>query len=71
MHKILSLTALPAVLTGARPPIGIAWLMIMAVEMLTGGLGIGSWTWNEWNNLSVKDVTIAIVIIGVVDLLLK
>ncbi len=51
--------------------IGIAWLVIVAAEMLTGGLGIGFWIWNEWNNLNVENIIIAIVIIGVVGLLLE
>ncbi len=45
--------------------------MIVAAEMLTGGLGIGFWIWNEWNNLNVENIIIAIVIIGVVGLLLE
>ncbi len=57
---------LPSVLTGVRLSIGIAWLVIVAAEMLTGGLGIGFWIWNEWNNLNVENILIAIVIIGVV-----
>ena len=57
-------------LTGVRLSIGIAWLVIVAAEMLTGGLGIGFWIWNEWNNLNVENIIIAIVIIGVVGLLL-
>ncbi|MDQ8576584.1 nitrate ABC transporter, permease protein, partial [Klebsiella aerogenes] len=59
------------VLTGVRLSIGIAWLVIVAAEMLTGGLGIGFWIWNEWNNLNVENIIIAIVIIGVVGLLLE
>ena len=47
---------LPAVLTGVRLSIGIAWLVIVAAEMLTGGLGIGFWIWNEWNNLNVENI---------------
>ena len=46
-------------------------LVIVAAEMLTGGLGIGFWIWNEWNNLNVENIIIAIVIIGVVGLLLE
>lgn len=46
-------------------------LVIVAAEMLTGGLGIGFWIWNEWNNLNVENILIAIVIIGVVGLLLE
>jgi len=71
MRKILFPAVLPAVLTGVRLSIGIAWLVIVAAEMLTGGLGIGFWIWNEWNNLNVEHILIAIVIIGVVGLLLE
>lgn len=71
MRKILLPAVLPAVLTGVRLSMGIAWLVIVAAEMLTGGLGIGFWIWNEWNNLNVEHILIAIVIIGVVGLLLE
>jgi nitrate/nitrite transport system permease protein len=39
--------------------------------MLTGGVGIGFWVWDEWNNLNVKHILIAIFVIGVVGLLLE
>ncbi|MCZ4058610.1 nitrate ABC transporter permease [Pantoea sp. LMR881] len=71
MRRILLPAVLPAVLTGVRLSIGIAWLVIVAAEMLTGGLGIGFWIWNEWNNLNVENILIAILIIGVVGLLLE
>ncbi|VDZ61815.1 Bicarbonate transport system permease protein CmpB [Serratia odorifera] len=71
MRKILFPAVLPFVLTGVRLSIGIAWLVIVAAEMLTGGVGIGFWIWNEWNNLNVENIIIAIVVIGVVGLLLE
>ncbi|WP_336755071.1 nitrate ABC transporter permease [Pantoea sp. USHLN298] len=71
MRRILLPAVLPAVLTGVRLSIGIAWLVIVAAEMLTGGLGIGFWIWNEWNNLNVENILIAILIIGGVGLLLE
>ncbi|WP_024550357.1 nitrate ABC transporter permease [Siccibacter turicensis] len=71
MRRILFPAVLPAVLTGVRLSVGIAWLVIVAAEMLTGGLGIGFWIWNEWNNLNVENILIAIVIIGVVGLVLE
>ena len=71
MRCILFPAVLPAVLTGMRLSMGIAWLVIVAAEMLTGGLGIGFWIWNEWNNLNVENILIAIVVIGVVGLLLE
>jgi nitrate/nitrite transport system permease protein len=39
--------------------------------MLTGGVGIGFWVWDEWNNLNVKNIIIAIFVIGIVGLLLE
>jgi len=62
--------AAPTILTGMRISIGIAWLVIVAAEMLVGGTGIGYFVWNEWNNLSISNVIIAILIIGVVGMLL-
>jgi nitrate/nitrite transport system permease protein len=71
MTKILLPSALPYILTGVRLAIGTAWLVIVAAEMLTGGVGIGFWVWDEWNNLNVPHIIIAIVAIGVVGLLLE
>jgi nitrate/nitrite transport system permease protein len=69
--KILLPSVLPYMLTGVRLAIGTAWLVIVAAEMLTGGVGIGFWVWDEWNNLNVPHILIAIVVIGVVGLLLE
>ncbi|WP_426209746.1 nitrate ABC transporter permease [Massilia sp. TWP1-3-3] len=69
--KILLPSVLPYMLTGVRLAIGTAWLVIVAAEMLTGGVGIGFWVWDEWNNLNVAHIVIAIVVIGVVGLILE
>lgn len=62
--------AAPTIVTGMRISIGIAWLVIVAAEMLVGGTGIGYFVWNEWNNLSITSVIVAILIIGTVGMLL-
>jgi nitrate/nitrite transport system permease protein len=62
--------AAPTILTGMRISMGIAWLVIVAAEMLVGGTGIGYFVWNEWNNLSLPNVIFAILVIGVVGMLL-
>ncbi|RCS58707.1 nitrate ABC transporter permease [Parvibium lacunae] len=69
--KILFPSVLPYMLTGVRLAIGTAWLVIVAAEMLTGGVGIGFWVWDEWNNLNVQHIIIAIFIIGIVGLVLE
>lgn len=69
--KILFPAVLPYMLTGIRLSIGTAWLVIVAAEMLTGGVGIGFWIWDEWNNLKVEHIIIAIFVIGIVGLLLE
>ncbi|NMM07230.1 nitrate ABC transporter permease [Polaromonas sp.] len=69
--KILFPAVLPYMLTGVRLAVGTAWLVIVAAEMLTGGVGIGFWVWDEWNNLNVKNIIIAIFVIGVVGLVLE
>jgi nitrate/nitrite transport system permease protein len=71
LTKILFPSVLPYMLTGVRLAVGTAWLVIVAAEMLTGGVGIGFWVWDEWNNLNVPHIIIAIVVIGVVGLLLE
>ncbi len=62
--------AAPTILTGMRISVGIAWLVIVAAEMLVGGTGIGYFVWNEWNNLSITNVITAILVIGVVGMVL-
>jgi nitrate/nitrite transport system permease protein len=62
--------AAPTILTGMRISIGIAWLVIVAAEMLVGGTGIGYFVWNEWNNLSITNVITAILVIGLVGMVL-
>jgi nitrate/nitrite transport system permease protein len=69
--KILFPSVLPYMLTGIRLSIGTAWLVIVAAEMLTGGVGIGFWVWDEWNNMNVQHIIIAIFVIGLIGLLLE
>jgi nitrate/nitrite transport system permease protein len=68
--RVILPAAAPTILTGARISIGIAWLVIVAAEMLVGGTGIGYFVWNEWNNLSITNVITAILFIGVVGMAL-
>jgi nitrate/nitrite transport system permease protein len=69
--NILFPAVLPYLLTGVRLAVGTAWLVIVAAEMLTGGVGIGFWIWDEWNNLNVASIIIAIFVIGIVGLVLE
>ena len=69
--KVLFPAVLPYMITGVRLSIGVAWLVIVAAEMLTGGVGIGFWVWDEWNNLKVEHIIIAIFTIGIVGLALE
>lgn len=69
--RILFPSVLPYLLTGVRLSVGTAWLVIVAAEMLTGGVGIGFWVWDEWNNLNVQHIIIAIFVIGIVGLALE
>lgn len=62
--------AAPTILTGMRISIGIAWLVIVAAEMLVGGTGIGYYVWNEWNNLDLTSVVFSILMIGLVGMVL-
>lgn len=69
--RILFPSVLPYMMTGIRLSIGVAWLVIVAAEMLTGGVGLGFWVWDEWNNLVVEHIIIAIFVVGIVGLLLE
>ena len=68
--QVILPAAAPTILTGMRISMGIAWLVIVAAEMLVGGTGVGYFLWNEWNNLSLTSVLFAVLIIGVVGMLL-
>lgn len=68
--QVILPAAAPTILTGMRISIGIAWLVIVAAEMLVGGTGIGYYVWNEWNNLDLNSVIFSILMIGVVGMLL-
>jgi nitrate/nitrite transport system permease protein len=68
--RVILPAAAPTILTGMRISMGIAWLVIVAAEMLVGGTGVGYFVWNEWNNLSLTNVIFAVLLIGVVGMLL-
>ena len=68
--EVILPAAAPTILTGMRISMGIAWLVIVAAEMLVGGTGIGYFVWNEWNNLSLPNVIFAVLVIGIVGMLL-
>lgn len=68
---ILLPSVLPHMLTGVRLAVGTAWLVIVAAEMLTGGVGLGFWVWDEWNNLNVEHILVAIFVVGLVGLMLE
>jgi len=68
--KIILPASLPYIFTGLRISLGIAWLVIVAVEMLTGGIGIGFFVWDEWSRLNLSSVFLAVFIIGLTGLIL-
>lgn len=68
--RVILPAAAPTIMTGMRISIGIAWLVIVAAEMLVGGTGIGYFVWNEWNNLSITNILTAILAIGLVGMAL-
>lgn len=70
VFTIILPAAAPTIVTGMRISIGIAWLVIVAAEMLVGGTGIGYFVWNEWNNLSITNVITSILVIGLMGMLL-
>jgi nitrate/nitrite transport system permease protein len=70
LTKIIFPAAAPSILAGLRISIGIAWLVIVAAEMLTGGPGIGYFIWNEWNNLDITAIITAILVVGLVGLII-
>ncbi|MBD2104133.1 nitrate ABC transporter permease [Leptolyngbya sp. FACHB-261] len=68
--KILLPAAVPYIFTGLRIAVGLAWLAIVAAEMLTGGVGIGFFIWDAYNSSALSEIIVALVYVGVVGLLL-
>lgn len=67
--RVLMPYALPHIVTGLRISFGIAWMVIVAAEMLSGKSGIGFFVWDAWNALNLPNVVSAILIIGVTGFL--
>jgi len=70
MRRVILPAALPNILTGLRVSMGVAWLVIIAAEMLIGGRGIGYFIWNQWNNLDIANIFVGILLVGAVGLAL-
>ena len=70
VFKIILPVAVPYIFTGMRLSLGIAWLVIVAAEMLTGGIGIGFWIWDEYNNLAYHNIIIGIILVGLIGFIL-
>jgi nitrate/nitrite transport system permease protein len=70
IFQIILPVAVPYIFTGMRLSLGIAWLVIVAAEMLTGGIGIGFWIWDEYNNLAYHNIILGIILVGLIGFLL-
>jgi nitrate/nitrite transport system permease protein len=70
LRHVLVPNALPSIITGMRLSMGTAWMVIVAVEMLSGSSGIGYFVWNEYNAGSLPAVVAAILLIGLVGVIL-
>lgn len=70
LRKIILPATLPYVFTGCRLSLGIAWLVIVASEMLTGAPGVGGFLWQEYNSLVYSHILLSIITIGVIGFLL-
>jgi nitrate/nitrite transport system permease protein len=68
--KIIVPATLPYMFTGYRLSLGIAWLVIVASEMLTGTPGVGGFLWQEYNSLIYAHILLAIVTIGIIGFVL-
>ncbi len=66
--RIVFPASVPMIMTGMRISIGIAWFVIVAAEMVGAQSGIGYFIWNEWNNLQIASMIVAIVLIGIIGL---
>ena len=64
--KVMLPSAMPYMFTGFRLSLGIAWLVIVAAEMLTGAPGVGGFLWQEYNALIYEHIILCILTIGIV-----
>jgi nitrate/nitrite transport system permease protein len=70
LTKVMVPSAMPYMFTGFRLSLGIAWLVIVASEMLTGAPGVGGFLWQEYNSLIYEHLILCIATIGLVGFLL-
>lgn len=70
LTKIMLPAVLPYMFTGFRLSLGIAWLVIVAAEMLTGAPGVGGFLWQEYNSLIYEHIIMCILTIGIVGFVL-
>jgi nitrate/nitrite transport system permease protein len=70
LTKIIVPATLPYVFTGYRLSLGLAWLVIVAAEMLTGTPGVGGFLWQEYNSLVYSHIILSVITIGAIGLLL-
>jgi len=70
VKEIIIPSTLPYIFTGMRLSLGIAWLVIVAAEMLTGGTGIGFFVWDTYNTGEISLVIMSLFVIGIVGLML-
>jgi len=70
LFKVLLPATLPYMFTGFRLSLGIAWLVIVAAEMLTGRPGVGGFLWQQYNALSYAHIILCILTIGIVGFIL-
>jgi len=70
MTKIIIPASLPYVFTGYRLSLGIAWLVIVAAEMLTGTPGVGGFLWQEYNSLVYSHIILSVITIGAIGFIL-
>jgi nitrate/nitrite transport system permease protein len=68
--KIMVPAAAPYIFSGLRIGVGLAWLAIVAAEMLTGGVGIGFFIWDSWNSSLLTDIFVALLYIGITGFVL-
>ncbi|MDX1804818.1 MAG: ABC transporter permease [Alcanivorax sp.] len=73
VRKIVLPSALPMMFTGLRLSLGIAWMVLIAAEMLAQNPGLGKFVWDEFQNgssQSLSRIMVAVVVIGLIGFLL-
>jgi NitT/TauT family transport system permease protein len=69
LRQVVLPASLPHIFTGLAIGMGVAWVSLIAAEMISGQYGIGYFTWEAYSLIQYADIVIGMIVIGVLGLL--